>query len=99
MNALLGKRILLVEDDTHLAENMCRALQALGAQVDQAADLQEALDRSRESPPATLVASVKLVQGTNAYETLRALSVVAPDERPLPGIDCGDAGFAEGSTR
>lgn len=73
-------RVLVVEDETHLAETVARGLRAEGFDVEVAHDGLEGLWRARERPYAAVVLDI-LLPGMNGYEvcrTLRAEGVWAP---------------------
>ena len=80
MATLSGVRVLVVEDEAHLAETVARGLRAEGFDVEVANDGLEGLWRARERPYAAVVLDI-LLPGMNGYEvcrTLRAEGVWAP---------------------
>jgi DNA-binding response OmpR family regulator len=73
-------RVLVVEDETHLAETVARGLRAEGFDVELAHDGLDGLWRARERPYAAVVLDI-LLPGMNGYEvcrTLRADGVWSP---------------------
>jgi two-component system OmpR family response regulator len=72
--------VLLVEDETHLADTVARGLRAEGFDVEVAHDGVDGLWKARERPYAAVVLDI-LLPGMNGYEvcrTLRADGVWAP---------------------
>ena len=65
-------RVLVVEDEVHLAETVKRGLQAEGFDVELVHDGGEGLWRARERPYAAVVLDI-LLPGMNGYEVCRTL--------------------------
>jgi two-component system, OmpR family, response regulator len=65
-------RVLVVEDETHLAETVARGLRAEGFDVELAHDGLDGLWRARERPYAAVVLDI-LLPGMNGYEVCRTL--------------------------
>ncbi|MDY6912489.1 MAG: response regulator [Chloroflexota bacterium] len=73
-----GKKILVVDDEQHIRENMCRALAEEGYEVIGAIDGEEAIIRVNQSP-FDLVLLDFMMPGTNGLEVLRQLRTIRPE--------------------
>ncbi|MDD3411405.1 MAG: PAS domain-containing protein, partial [Eubacteriales bacterium] len=87
--ALMGRRVLLVEDHPLNAEIARRILQKVGCEIDWAHNGQEGVQRFEASPPGLYDAvlmdiRMPVMNGLEAAHALRALS--RPDARSLPII-------------
>jgi CheY-like chemotaxis protein len=83
---LRGLRILSVDDDPGTREMLHAALQHLGATVESAADVREALDKLRRAPPDVLVSDIGL-PGEDGYDLIRQVRELAADRgRDVPAV-------------
>jgi CheY-like chemotaxis protein len=83
---LRGLRILSVDDDPATREMLHAALQHLGATVQSAADVREALDKLRPEVPDVLVSDIGL-PGEDGYDLIRQVRGLPPDEgRDIPAV-------------
>lgn len=81
--AAFSGRVLVVDDDDGLRGSVCRMLRELGATVDGAAGLPEALASLRAAPPDLVLLDMLLGDGPDGLEVYRALLA----ERPgLPAV-------------
>ena len=77
---LVGKTLLLVDDDVSLRERMSRAMTARGLHVRTAANGTEALVTARASRPDLAVVDLKM-PGMNGMELLAEIKKVSPATR------------------
>lgn len=78
----MGDSVLLLEDDTSLAEALKLVLEARGLEVRIAPTAEDGLEALRPAPPSTVVADLGLPDGGGAA-LVRTLREAAPDARLL----------------
>jgi DNA-binding response OmpR family regulator len=93
-------RILLVEDEDHIAKALVVNFQAQGYEVERAASGEEGLEAWRARPPHLIVLDVML-PGIDGFEVARRvrrqdgripilmLTALAADEDRIAGLECG----------
>jgi CheY-like chemotaxis protein len=74
-------KILIVDDEPHIRQMMRLTLEAVGHQVDEAADGRAGLDRFGDGRGYDVVLLDQRMPGLDGLDTLRQLKVRAPDAR------------------
>jgi len=86
--ALVGVRVLIVEDDPNTRATLGELLQEAGAMVEEAADCAAALAKSDYARPSTIPYNVLLVDwrmaGIDGIESVRRLAASCNGDAPIP---------------
>ena len=84
---LADKSLLIVDDDNPLRDRLSRAMEKKGFIVNQAASVKEAINKTKNTPPAFAVVDLRLGDGSG-LEVVKEIRKIKKDIRKLEERIC-----------